>query len=56
MTTRTLREQQVRQQGDAQKDGGDSTANVGDEGQDFCLLPVHDALSGQILLEIHEEE
>lgn len=47
--TRSLREQQIRQQGDAQKDGGDSTADVSDVGQNFCMLLVHDALSGQIL-------
>lgn len=42
---------QVGEQGDGQEDGGDPTANVGDEGEDGGLHSVGDGLSGDVLQE-----
>lgn len=39
----------VGEEGDGQENGGDSTANVGDERQDGGLQAVCDASSGEIL-------
>lgn len=46
---RSLRKRKIRQQCDSKKNSRDSTANIGDESKNLCVLLVRKFLSGQIL-------